>query len=147
LRINDGCRADERLDDLKNNGLMILQKKNGVGFGMDAVLLAHFARLRPHDRVADLGTGTGVLSILMSRAEPTARFFAFEIQPELADMARRSVALNGLEDRIKVYDRDLREAAAMLGRESCTAVVCNPPYGRRGDTVASGTRSRLLARH
>lgn len=138
---------DERLDDLQNNGLRILQKPNGFRFGMDAVLLAHFARLRPRDQVADMGTGTGVLTLLMSQAEPTARFFAFEWQPDMADMARRSVAINNLDNRISVYAEDLRRAADILGRESMDAVVCNPPYGKRGGTIVSRTDERLLACH
>ena len=137
----------ERQDDLQNGGLRILQKPGGFRFGMDAVLLAHFARLRPHDRVADMGTGTGILALLMSQSEPTARFFAFECQADMADMAQRSVRLNGLEERIAVYHEDFRQAAALLGPESMDAVVCNPPYGRRGGTLPSGTETRLVSRH
>ena len=104
------CQPGERLDDLQNNGLKILQKPDGFRFGMDAVLLAHFARLRKRDTVADMGTGTGILPLLMSQSEPTARFYGFEWQADVADMARRSVAMNGLTERITIYDSDLRDA-------------------------------------
>ena len=141
------CHGDERLDDLQNNGLRILQKPNGFRFGMDSVLLAHFARLRPRDVVADMGTGTGILPLLLSQTEPTARFHAFEWQPDMADMARRSVALNALEERISVYGEDMRSAASILGRESVNAVVCNPPYGKLGGVIPSQSEAKLLARH
>ena len=144
---NPLLREDERLDDLQNNGLRILQKPRGFRFGMDAVLLSHFTRLRPRDRVADMGTGTGVLPLLMSQAEPTAQFFAFEWQPDMADMARRSVTINHLDDRIAVYAEDFRGAANTLGAESMDAVVCNPPYGKRGSAIVSQTGERLLACH
>lgn len=141
------CHEDERLDDLQNNGLRILQKPDGFRFGMDAVLLAHFTRLRLRDVVADMGTGTGILSILLSQTEPTARFHAFEWQSDMADMARRSIVLNALEERIAVYCEDMRNAAHILGRESVNAIVCNPPYGKQGGVIPSQTEARLLARH
>lgn len=140
-------RADERLDDLQNNGLRILQKTSGFRFGMDAVLLAHFTRLRKGDHVADLGTGTGILPLLMSQDEPTASFFAFEWQADMADLARRNAALNGLGERIHLYDDDLRNAPLRLGRESMHAVVCNPPYGKQGGGIQSSTDPQRLARH
>ena len=112
---------------------------------MDAVLLAHFTALRAQDRVADLGTGSGVLPLLMSQWEATARFYAFELQAEFADMARRSVALNHLESRITVYQADLRTAPETLGRGQMDAVVCNPPYGERGSGTISPGASRRLA--
>ncbi|HNW86150.1 MAG TPA: tRNA1(Val) (adenine(37)-N6)-methyltransferase [Candidatus Limiplasma sp.] len=140
-------RADERLDDLQTNGLRILQKPACFCFGMDAVLLAHFTRLRPRDRIADLGTGTGILPILMSQTEPTACFEAFEWQPDMADMAQRSVALNGLEHRITIHAEDLRNAPDRIGRGSVHGVVCNPPYGKQGGVILSQTEEQLLARH
>ena len=114
---------------------------------MDAVLLAHFTRLRPHDAVADLGTGTGILPLLMSQAEPSAMFHGIELQPDMADMARRSVLINGLEGRIHIYAADLRVAPLLLGRETMNGVVCNPPYGKRGGVIPSLTEEHLLARH
>lgn len=139
-------RDDERLDDLQNNGLRILQKPDAFCFGMDAVLLAHFARLRKRDQVADLGTGTGILPLLMSQAEPTTVFHAFEWQENMADMARRSVAINGLETRIQIHGDDLRRAPQILGYESMDAVVCNPPYGKLGSVLISRTSAQQLAR-
>lgn len=147
MRSEDYLQAGERLDDLQNNGLRILQKPEGFRFGMDAVLLAHFARLRPRDKVADLGTGTGILPLLMSQAEPSAHFDAFEWQSDMADMAARSVQLNGLADRIAIHCDDLRNAPGLLGAERMDGVVCNPPYGKQGGAIPSATQARLLACH
>jgi len=140
------CHPDERLDDLQN-GLHILQKPGAFRFGMDAVLLAHFARLRPRDRVADLGTGTGILPLLLSLAEPKASFAGWEWQTDMADMARRSVTLNGLENRIEIIADDFRNAPAVCGREVMQGVICNPPYGKRGGALISETDAHALARH
>lgn len=141
------CHEDERLDDLQNNGLRILQKPEGFRFGMDAVLLAHFARLRSRDVVADMGTGTGILPLLLSQTDSTVHFHAFEWQADIADMARRSVELNALEERITVYCEDVRNAVHVLGRESVNAVICNPPYGKMGCVIQSQTEASMLARH
>lgn len=140
-------KADERVDDLQRNGLRIIQSPTAFRFGMDAVLLADFTRLRPHDRVADLGTGTGILPLLLSQKEESVVFDAVELQPDMADMAGRSVRLNGLEERIRVHAMDMRKAYETFGRQSMDAVVCNPPYGKLGGTLRSETSSILLARH
>ncbi len=140
-------REGERLDDLQRDGLHILQKPSGFRFGMDAVLLAHFTRMRPRDTVADFGTGSGILPLLMSQMESSAMFHGIELQPDMADMARRSVLLNGLEGRITIHAADLREAPALLGCESMNGVVCNPPYGKRGSVIVSEREGHLLARH
>ena len=145
---NEPCwRTDERLDDLQNNGLRILQKPGGFRFGMDSVLLAHFTRLRKRDHVADLGTGTGILPLLMSQIEPTATFSAFEWQPDMAELAKRNAAMNGLEKRIRIYADDLRDAPKLLGYERVHAVVCNPPYGRQGGLMQNRSEPLRLSRH
>lgn len=141
------CGAGERLDDLQRGGLRILQKTGGFRFGTDAVLLADFAGVRGRDRVVDLGTGTGILPLLLAARAPSASFAAIEIQPEMADMAARSVALNGLAGRIDVLEADLREAPALLGYGRADLVVCNPPYGRQGATLTNPDPSRAVARH
>ena len=103
-------RPGERMDDLQLDGLHILQKKDGFRFGMDAVLLADFTRTRPRERIADLGTGTGILPLLLSHQQPDTQFEAIELQPGMAEMAGRSVELNGLSSRIRVHAMDLRNA-------------------------------------
>ncbi|MCL2544918.1 MAG: tRNA1(Val) (adenine(37)-N6)-methyltransferase [Clostridia bacterium] len=140
-------RAGERLDDLQRGGLHILQKVRGFRFGTDAVLLAHFAGVRPGDRVVDLGAGTGILPLLMSARCPSATFTAIELQAEMADMAARSVALNRLGERIAVREADLRDAPSLLGHGRTDLVVCNPPYSPLGAALANGDPARALARH
>jgi len=137
----------ERVDDLQLDGLAIIQNPSAFCFGMDAVLLADFASIRSGDQVADMGTGTGILPVLLSHKAPTAWFHAFEIQADMADMAKRTMKLNGLENRIFVYAMDFRKAADQLGPESMDAVVCNPPYGKRGSTLPSETPGLQTARH
>ena len=140
-------KPHERVDDLQRNGLRIIQNPSAFRFGMDAVLLADFTRLKPRDRVADMGTGTGILPLLLSQNEPTATFDAIELQPDMADMAMRSVRLNGLEGRILVWNADMRNAWTILGRASVHAVVCNPPYGKQGGAIGSENEGMRLSRH
>ena len=145
--MNEWIRENERLDDLQRNGLRIIQNPAAFRFGMDAVLLADFTRLRPREAVADMGTGTGILPLLLSQKEESCTFEAIELQPDMADMAARSVKLNGLEERIHVHAMDMRRAYEAIGREKMNAVVCNPPYGKRGGTLTNDAASVVLARH
>lgn len=140
-------KSNERIDDLQYNGLKIIQHPDAFRFGMDAVLLADFVRLKPREQVADMGTGTGILPLLLSQKQVSCTFNAFEIQPEMADMASRSIKLNELENRIKVFHADMRDAWKHVGREKMHAVVCNPPYGKRGGTLTNDAEGVLLARH
>ncbi len=137
----------ERIDDLQLNDLHIIQSENGFRFGMDAVLLSDFATVRPREHVIDMGTGTGILPILMSAQRSDATFSAFEIQPEMASMAARSVRLNHLEERIRIYGEDMCNAASLLGYECAHLVTCNPPYGKQGSTLKNATQSITTARH
>ena len=140
-------RDGEQWDDLQNNGLQILQKLNGFRFGMDSVLLVHFVRLKPRETVTDLGTGSGVLPILLSQKEPSVSFHAFEWQADIADMAERSVRFNHLQDRITVHCSDLRKADQIIGKASLQVVVCNPPYGKKDNIIPSQTENKRLSRH
>ncbi|MBQ4266259.1 MAG: tRNA1(Val) (adenine(37)-N6)-methyltransferase [Clostridia bacterium] len=139
-------REGERLDDLQRGGLRILQRAEGFRFGTDAVLLADFAGVKKGDHVADMGTGTGVLPLLLSARAENTTFDAFEIQPDVADMAARSVRINGLEDRIRIHNTDCRDAAKAIGYERCHLVVTNPPYTREGAGLVSPEKTRALSR-
>lgn len=143
----EALKSGERLDSLQYEGLKIIQRADAFRFGTDAVLLADFASARSGDRVADLGTGTGVISILMASRQPNSRYAALEIQPDMADMAARSVRLNGMEDRIEVRCCDFRRAAAVYGYGRFSLAVCNPPYGKAGAALLSQTDARRIARH
>ena len=139
-------REGERIDDLQRDGLRIIQRTDGFRFGTDAVLLADFAGVKKGERVADMGTGTGVLPLLLSARAQDTTFDAFEIQPEVADMAARSVQLNGLESRIRIHHVDCRSAASVIGHERCHLVVSNPPYTRGGAGLVSPEQTRALSR-
>ena len=139
--------SDEQVDDLQNNGLFILQKKSGFRFGMDSILLKDFTRIKPNDHVADLGTGSAILPILLSQKECSSRFSAFEWQADIAEMATRSVKYNQLADRIKVYNADLRSAHTMIGREGTDVVVCNPPYGKKHSVLTNENLNKRISRH
>ena len=137
----------ERIDDLERNGLRMIQDPRAFRFGMDAVLLADFAAVKPRENIVDLGTGTGILPVLLSQKQETACFHAFELQANMADMATRTMRLNGLEERIFVHAADMREAPTMIGHAKADAVVCNPPYGKQGNTLLSAELPYALARH
>ena len=107
---------NERLDDLQRNGLKIIQKTDGFCFGMDAVLLSGFAsRSKPGERALDLGTGTGIIPLLLSAKTKGEHFTGLEIQTEIMKMAQRSVALNGLEKKIDIIQGDIKEASRIFG--------------------------------
>ncbi|OUS70956.1 SAM-dependent methyltransferase [Paenibacillus sp. MY03] len=123
-----GLLPGERIDDLlTDTGLRIIQSREVFSFSLDAVLLSRFASLPKRGRVADLCSGNGVIPILMS-AGTEARMDAIEIQPRLADMARRSVEINGLQEQITVIREDLREFAKTAGNGIYDAITVNPPY-------------------
>ena len=140
-------RPGERLDDLQTGGLRLIQKPGTFCFGTDSVLLADFAAPRRGERAADLGCGNGAVALLLAGHRPDVTVEAVELQPEMADMARRSVQLNGLEDRVCVHCGDMREAWREIGREKCSLAVCNPPYGERGGALASAAEAERIARH
>jgi len=140
-------QEDERLDDLQLGGMKILQKRSGFRFGMDAVLLADFAKIEARDRVADFGTGTGVLPMLLMGHGKAAHVDALEIQPDMADMARRTMELNGLEDRCHVHLLPVERAGEAIPRASLDAIICNPPYGVPGGTLRNPSQTLSTARH
>ena len=144
---NNLVHENERLDELHRNGYYIIQDPGRFCFGMDAVLLSGFARAREGDRVIDLGTGTGIIPILMEAKTQASDFTALEIQEESADMARRSVQYNHLEDKIKVITGDIRDASKIFGASSFDVVTTNPPYmiGQHG--ISSASDAKAIARH
>ena len=138
---------NERIDDLQRGGLRVIQRADAFRFGTDAVLLADFAAPRRHDRVCDLGTGTGIIPLLLYARENTISADAVEIQPDMADMAARSMAMNGLNEKIRVLPGDLRSIRTLLPHARYELVTCNPPYGKAGGTLLNPDASKRLARH
>ena len=145
--MTDRMRDDETLEDLQLGGLRLLQKKTGFRYGMDSVLLADFARIGPAETFADFGCGTGILSLLLLGRGKGRRGEAGECQADYAEMAARSVALNALQDRIRVHCADVRDAEGLLGRCSVDAVICNPPYGLPGRVLHNPSEAKNMARH
>lgn len=145
--MDEFLKPGERLDDLQCNGLKLIQRPDAFRFGTDSVLLADFAAPRRGERAVDLGCGTGAVALLMAGHRPDMTVDAVELQADVADMARRSVALNRLEDRVSVYCIDMREAWRTLGAGRYSLAVCNPPYGRSGAALESVSETVRLARH
>ena len=138
---------DETIEDLQLNGLQLIQKKKSFRFGMDSVLLAHFADIRPDDTVADLGTGNGVLPLLLYGRNKGNRYFAIDIQPEAAELAKRNTVINNLENVITVIQSDVDASEDFIMPCSVDAAVCNPPYGRPDASLASPNIKKAIARN
>lgn len=137
----------ERLDELQRNGYRIIQDPKRFCFGMDAVLLAGFVKVKSEERVLDLGTGTGIIPILLEAKTKGALFTGLEIQAESADMARRSVRLNHLQEKVHIVTGDLREADRIFGNGTCHVVTCNPPYMTNHHGLKNPEQPKAIARH
>ncbi|MBQ7919434.1 MAG: tRNA1(Val) (adenine(37)-N6)-methyltransferase [Lachnospiraceae bacterium] len=144
---NSNLKENERIDELQRNGYKIIQNPQKFCFGMDAVLLSGFAKARKGDRVLDMGTGTGIIPILMEAKTEAAHLTGLEVQEESADMARRSVSLNGLSDKIDIVTGDIKEADKIFKSASFDVITCNPPYmiGQHG--IANPDAPKAIARH
>ena len=145
--MNVEIKTNERVDELGRNGYRIIQNPDRFCFGMDAVLLSDFAKVKEGDKVLDFCTGTGIIPILMEAKTKAAHFTALEIQEDSAEMARRSVALNHLEEKIEIITGDVKEADKLFGAASFQAVTCNPPYmiGQHG--LVNPDSPKAIARH
>lgn len=139
--------TDEIIDDLELEGLKIIQKKNGFKFGIDAVLLSDFAKDSASKKTLDLCTGTGIIPVLLSAKTKTPKLFGLEIQPHIADMARRSVEYNNLLDRVEIKCGDLKEATKLYPKGSFDKITCNPPYMKNNTAVKNETDTLTISRH
>lgn len=140
-------KEKERIDDLQIGGYEVIQNPDKFCFGMDAVLLSAFARAKEGDRVLDMGTGTGVIPILMAAKTKASSFTALEIQEESVDMARRSMRLNHLEDKIRVICGDIKQAGEIFGPACFDVVTCNPPYMIEEHGLQNPMAPKAIARH
>ena len=143
IKLNPG----ERLDDLQRNGYQIIQNPDKFCFGMDAVLLSGFAKVKPGEKVVDLGTGTGIIPILLVGKYQPRKVYGLEIQKESADMARRSVFLNQLEAAIEIIEGDIKEASKIFEASSFDVITSNPPYMAYTDGLKNPNEALAVARH
>lgn len=140
-------KEQERIDDLQRNGYKIIQNRGAFCFGMDAVLLSGFAVVKEKELAIDLGTGTGIIPILLEAKYPGEHYTGLEIQEDMADMARRSVALNHLEKKISVVTGDIKEASRLFGAASFDVVTSNPPYMNDAHGLKNPELPKAIARH
>ena len=138
---------EERLDDLQFKGYKVIQSPGRFCFGMDAVLLSSFAKVRKGERALDMGTGTGVIPILLEAKNEGDGYAGLEVQEESADMARRSVEYNGLSDKIEIVTGDIKEAGRLFGAASFEVVTANPPYMPQEHGLKNDRQALYIARH
>jgi tRNA1Val (adenine37-N6)-methyltransferase len=138
---------DETLDTFFDGRLQILQKKKGYRFSIDAVLLGQFSRIRKNEKVIDLGTGCGILSLLLSQNTKAHSFVGVEIQKELAELANKNVRLNHLEDRVWILQKDFRELKEAFPPGSFDVVLSNPPYRKYRTGRVNPAMDKAIARH
>ena len=139
--------SDETLDTFSSSGLKILQKKRGYRFSVDAILLSQFVTLRKGEKVIDLGTGCGILPLLLSQTTKSQSFTGVEIQKGLAECAKKNVLLNHLADRISIFHQDFRDLKATFPSGSFDVVVSNPPYRQYRTGRVNPSMEKAVARH
>lgn len=140
-------KENERIDDLGRKGYRIIQNRDKFCFGIDAVLLSDFARAKKGERVLDIGTGTGIVPILMEARYPLGTYTGLDIQKESIEMASRSVALNGLSHKINMVTGDIKEAVNMFGTASFQVITTNPPYMTGSHGLVNPQEPKAIARH
>ena len=142
----DLVKENERVDDLQN-GCYVIQDREKFCFGMDAVLLSGFTKVKEGEKVLDMCTGTGIIPILLSAKTKGKNFTGIEIQEDCAQMAERSVKYNGLEDRIQIIQGDIKEAVSIFGAASFHVITCNPPYMIGSHGLTNPHMPKAIARH
>lgn len=140
---------DERVDDLQLKGLRLIQNPTQFCFGVDAVLLAHYAAqtIKPKAEVLDLCSGNGIIPILLTAKCKAAHISGLELQPEIAEMANRSILLNGLQNRVSMTCGNVTNASEIFGNGSFDCITCNPPYKEAGGGIINHVDALTIARH
>ena len=147
VKINAGINANERIDDLCRDNLRLIQNTDVFCFGMDAVLLSTFAKAGKNQKVLDMGTGNGVIPILMQAKNPGSMYTGLEIQDIGYDLAVRNVELNSLSDKVNIVKGDIKEASQILGGASFNVVTSNPPYMNENHGIVNPESAKAIARH
>lgn len=147
VKTNAGINANERIDDLCRDNLRLIQNTDVFCFGMDAVLLSTFAKAGKNQKVLDMGTGNGVIPILMQAKNPGSVYTGLEIQDISYDLAVRNVELNNLSDKVNIVKGDIKEASCILGGASFNVVTSNPPYMNENHGIVNPESAKAIARH
>lgn len=141
-------KENERIDELELNDFKIIQKNDGFCFGIDSVLLSDFAKeIKKDSKVIDLGTGTGILSILLCAKTDLSKIIGIEIQEDMADMAKRSSMLNNLQDRFEVINMDIKNLHQIFKQNEFDAIIMNPPYMKLNTGKTNVNNKKLISRH
>ena len=139
---------NERIDDLNYKGLKIIQKEDGFCFGMDSILISNFSKiLKKNALIADLGTGTGIISILVSAKNIIKKIYGFDIQNDMIEMAKRSVKLNNLEEKIEMINTDIIGLSNKGYKNKFDYVITNPPYKKINTGIINENEKKLISRH
>lgn len=140
-------QEDETLDDLDLNGIYVIQKKHGFRFGMDAVLLANFAKIKRNDKIIDFCSGTGIIPFIIAGKNELKSIKGIEIQEEMVDMALRSSEYNSLQDKIDFLCGDLKNEVMLSALEKVDVVTVNPPYKLLNTGIINISNKNAIARH
>lgn len=146
-KINIELKENEQIEDLLCNNLKIIQRRGVFRFGTDAVLLANNSVVPRGASVLDIGTGTGIIPLLLTAKTDAAHFTGIEVQPDMAEMAQRSVDMNGLGDKVDIVCGNICDAVSIFGKASFDAIVTNPPYKRSGSGIINSCDAKTVARH
>jgi len=138
---------EETLDEILNGLVRVFQKKRGYRFSIDAILLAHFVSLKSKSKAIDLGTGSGIIPLILATRFPRVSWTGLEIQPELADLAQKSIQLNGLQEHIAIVNGDARKIKSIFPAHSFDALTCNPPYRKINSGRINPGEEKAIARH
>lgn len=141
---------EERIDDLQCDNLKIIQDKNGFCYGIDSVLLSDYAReVKDSDTVLDLGTGTGVLGLLIYGKRKPVNIIGIEIQKEVAEMAKKSIKLNHIENVFKIYNENIKDIIKkeIIKNNSIDVIISNPPYKEKSTGIENENEKKLISRH
>ena len=141
-------KENERIDDLQYKGLKLIQDKSGFCFGVDSVLLSDFAKnIKKNSTVIDIGTGTGIIGLLLCKKTNLKKIYGVEIQKDVAEMARRSVELNNLQNKFEIINSDINNIFEVLDPNSIDCVVTNPPYKKVDTGVKNEAEKQMISRH
>ncbi len=140
-------KNDETLDDLQLKGIRLIQKKEAFRFGVDAVLLANFAKIKKGYKVIDLCSGTGIIPFILAGKTGAEKITGVEIQEEMVDMAKRTAEINNLQDKVSFLNLDLKNLDGLSGLEKADVVTVNPPYKLKNSGIINTDDKNAIARH